>query len=178
MDSNPTSWYQDPLKISAVITAFATVAYFVTSILLWRATRAATETTRRMFEAANRPYVGIESISPNIQQGLFIISLIVRNYGNAPAYISGGTIQCFSNGTLYPSEPLGKVLTLQPNASYPLAVKLEGSKVYTDAKAWGTIEIRLNCTYKGIAKQTYNQKEEYSYDRDMHSFIMVASEGT
>src|SRR5205085_6695132 len=87
MDANTTNqlmWYQDPVVVSTIVIAIATVVNVVVSYFLWRATYHSMKITQKVFEAANRPYLGTQAVK-TIRDDLLRFSVEIKNVGTAAA---------------------------------------------------------------------------------------------
>lgn len=67
IESSPAHWYQEANTLFTAIIAMATVLYTVVSaFLLWN-NRKSIQLTRELFQAANRPVVGTQSVKTRQQ---------------------------------------------------------------------------------------------------------------
>lgn len=81
-------WYRDPATLSglsSIVIALATLLYVIISVFLWKATKRSADITEKMFEASNRPYIGIDRIDAVDKDYPKKIDLTVKNFGTVPA---------------------------------------------------------------------------------------------
>jgi hypothetical protein len=128
------NWFRDPITGSTVMIAFATVVNLLISGFLWRATKEAVdvskrsvEISRKVFEAANRPYVGVENLE--VQRNEATKNLRIRttfkNFGSIPAYETMPSADVLLDNAVQESKDLSKPLTLMPGGpSISLTVDL------------------------------------------------------
>jgi hypothetical protein len=90
----------DPITISTIFIAVATGVNVLATLLLWTATKSSVDIARRVFEAANRPYVGIEGIAthkyPSARK--LEIDCALKNFGTAPAEEEDSEMTPYLNG--------------------------------------------------------------------------------
>lgn len=127
------NWLKDPIPVATVIIMIATVVNVIVAKYQWQAmtnsvsvSKESVEISRKVFEAANRPYVAVEDIE--VQRNEDAKNLRIRttfkNFGSIPAYETillgdvylGNEVQEFKN--------LSKPLTLMPGSSISVASDL------------------------------------------------------
>src|SRR5271157_5451488 len=94
----------DLVTIATAIIAVATVVNVVVAFFQWIAARNSAETAKRIFEAGNRPYVGVESIvclKDETKQYLSIFA-IIKNFGTATAENCDFGWRLYIDGNLLP----------------------------------------------------------------------------
>lgn len=113
-------WFGDPIIASTVVIAIATVVNLGVSFGLWWSTRDSVDVARHVFEAANRPYVGLEQFAtPNDRDKKTLnITAAIKNFGTAPAEKTEVKWEISLNGTVQkakgtPANPA----TLMPGAT-------------------------------------------------------------
>ena len=165
-------WIHDPIAVASVVIAGATVVNLVISLWLWQATADSADVTRRIFEAANRPYVGIENIEANKDEKTHRLFFIVRtkNFGTVPAEQFDNNMQIFLGDDLVPTQGVpDKPKILFPGQAI-LNTGLIGSSSY-DALMAGTVTLRIvtTLTYKGPEKEypAYCNKSQYDHQRNV-----------
>lgn len=112
-------------NIAVWVTALATLAYVVISLLLWRATKQSSEITRKIFEQTHRPYVGMQSWELWKDAGpkghLNCLTLI--NVGNVPASNVHVHIETFDHsGSIEKGTSAEAGFVLFPNQAYTVQV--------------------------------------------------------
>jgi hypothetical protein len=107
------------------VTALATLAYVVISLLLWRATKQSAEMTRKIFEQTHRPYVGIQSWELWRDAGTkgHLNCLTLINVGNVPASNVHVNIETFDHsGCIEKATSAEAGFVLFPNQAYTVQV--------------------------------------------------------
>ncbi len=112
-------------NIAVWVTALATLAYVVISLLLWRATKESAETTRKIFEQTHRPYVGIQSWELWKDAGPkgYLNCLTLINVGNVPASNVHVHVETFDHsGSIEKGTSAEAGFVLFPNQAYTVQV--------------------------------------------------------
>lgn len=178
----PGPWYEDAIALSTVIIATATVVNLLVSIFLWRATANATNVTRKIYEAANRPYVGIPTVDTTLDPPSGTVSFIcqVRNFGSVPAFEVdildsrvtvddeqlNATVGLFGTHAIFPDSHVFHNLsfTNAPNAGHILATQ--------------RLEIQITLEYKGVSENKYRYEYHSRYQPDLHQFMPIRERST
>src|ERR1700730_13680115 len=73
----------DPMTTATIVIAVATVVYSVLTLLLFLTTNKNTSITRQIFEASNRPYLGIPEVNTTIgpNDDALAFECAIRNFG-------------------------------------------------------------------------------------------------
>ena len=163
----------DPVTIATVIIAVATVVNVFVALFQWMAARSSAETAKRIFEAGNRPYVGVESIvcvKDEAKQYLNIFA-IIRNFGTATAencdfgwrlYVDGNLL----SGTEIPANPT----FLFPTLAHHLRAVLY--KSYPRISNGSSIlEIVVRFSYKWQPDKSHIYVEKYRYEHSQNAFL-------
>jgi hypothetical protein len=161
-------WF-DSASIAVWVTALATLAYVVISLLLWRATKHSAETTRKIFEQTHRPYVGMQSWALWKDGGstgnLNWLTLI--NVGNVPASNVHVNIETFDHsGSIEKATSAEAGFVLFPNQAYTVQVATEiVEKVIEENRAlaehvgsgevWLGITLKIELLYSGPSETNY-----------------------
>jgi|CZKC01.1.fsa_nt_gi hypothetical protein len=161
-------WF-DSASIAVWVTALATLAYVVISLLLWRATKHSAETTRKIFEQTHRPYVGMQSWELWKDGGstgnLNCLTLI--NVGNVPASNVHVNIETFDHsGSIEKATSAEAGFVLFPNQAYTVQVATEiVEKVIEENRAlaehlgggevWLGITLKIELLYSGPSETNY-----------------------
>src|SRR6185436_2154375 len=148
---------------------------------MWTATRRSTMFTQRIFEAAHRPYIGIESfdgISHPRPTGVDMqINVWVRNSGSVPARnvvaIWGASL--FSTEVARPIST-GDSRSLLPgqSQSFNATFKFDDRYKAIGRPRIGNLEISVRIEYKGITSQTYQYEQLANYNPS-DGFKMVSA---
>jgi hypothetical protein len=161
-------WF-DSASIAVWVTALATLAYVVISLLLWRATKHSAETTRKIFEQTHRPYVGMQSWALWKDGGstgnLNCLTLI--NVGNVPASNVHVNIETFDHsGSIEKATSAEAGFVLFPNQAYTVQVATEiVERVIEENRAlaehvgggevWLGITLKIELLYSGPSETNY-----------------------
>src|ERR1700731_1469627 len=111
--------------IAVWVTALATIAYVLISLLLWRATQQSAETTRKIFEQTHRPYVGMQSWELWKDGGAkgHVNCLTLINVGNVPASNVHVNIETFDHsGCIEKATSAEAGFVLFPDQAYTVQV--------------------------------------------------------
>ena len=117
--------WPDSASIAVWVTALATLAYVVISLLLWRATEHSSQTTRKIFEQTHRPYVGMQSWELWKDAGPkgYFNCLTLINVGNVPASNVHVNIETFDHsGSIEKATSAEAGFVLFPNQAYTVQV--------------------------------------------------------
>jgi hypothetical protein len=150
-------------NIAVWVTALATLAYVLISLLLWRATKQSSETTRKIFEQTHRPYVGIQSWELWKDAGpkghLNCLTLI--NVGNVPASNVHVHVETFDHsGSIEKGTSAEAGFVLFPNQAYTVQVAtgivenvIEENRALAEhvggAEVWLGITLGIELHYSG-----------------------------
>jgi hypothetical protein len=111
------NWFKDPIAGATVVIAFATVINLMISVGLWIATKQSVDVARHVFQTANRPYIGTETIATNRNRqskNLHIIASM-KNYGTVPSEETELDWQVLLNGM---DQPMTKI-PVRPSVIMP-----------------------------------------------------------
>jgi hypothetical protein len=164
-----TLWYQDPIILSSVVIAVATVVNLFVSVHLARSTRDSAKVTQRIFEAAYRPYLAISVQHAEMDEAAnqFKIIFQINNVGAVPAHDVDISWHVIINGEPFPPVEMGyKKSTLFPQAIRNITTRVTESKQYLSIKSGAKVEIEVSATYKGIAGEQHDTYHKEVYDRD------------
>jgi len=156
-------------NVAVWVTALATLAYVVISLLLWRATKQSSEVTRKIFEQTHRPYVGIQSWELWKDAGpkgrLNCLTLI--NVGNVPASNVHVHIETFDHsGSIEKGTSAEAGFVLFPNQAYTVQVAtgivdqvIEENRALAaqvgGAEVWLGITLEIELLYSGPNETNY-----------------------
>lgn len=163
-------WFKDPITVATVVIAFATVINVLVSLYMGKKTNDYTEVTKNIYKASNRPYVGIDAVKFNKDDGKHLIFLItVKNFGSIPATNVRVSNQLILDGTNIPTagyEFNNKHSNLFPQATDNFIMKV--GSVY-DRVENGSMVLDLTSTikYRGVISDgtsDYEDRETWRYD--------------
>lgn len=156
-------------NIAVWVTALATLAYVLISLLLWRATKHSAETTRKIFEQTHRPYVGMQSWELWKDAGAkgHLNCLTLTNVGNVPASNVHVHIETFDHsGTIEKATSAEAGFVLFPNQAYTVQLATDIVEKVTEenralaehvggAEVWLGITLKIELMYSGPNETNY-----------------------
>ena len=161
-------WFNST-NIAVWVTALATLAYVLISLLLWRATKQSAETTRKIFEQTHRPYVGMQSWELWKDAGAkgHLNCLTLINVGNVPASNVHVHIETFDHsGTIEKATSPEAGFVLFPNQAYTVQLAtgvvekvIEENRLLAEhvggAEVWLGITLKVELMYSGPNETNY-----------------------
>jgi hypothetical protein len=150
-------WYKDPLTVATIVIAVATVAYFISTMLLWRETRDSVRITRDMFEASHRPYIGLTAISHTISDEKATFTVRYKNAGSVPARDFKVGVQVVANGIVVPQGAREEedISVIPPGLEQFDIATITGPNELKAVKDAHTLAILFKCSYKGMTDKEY-----------------------
>jgi hypothetical protein len=156
-------------NIAVWVTALATLAYVLISLLLWRATKHSAETTRKIFEQTHRPYVGMQSWELWKDAGAkgHLNCLTLINVGNVPASNVHVHIETFDHsGTIEKATSAEAGFVLFPNQAYTVQLStgvvekvIEENRELAEhvggTEVWLGITLKIELMYSGPNETNY-----------------------
>ena len=178
-----SEWF-DSTSIAVWVTALATLAYVVISLLLWRATEHSAQTTRKIFEQTHRPYVGMQSWELWRDAGPkgHFNCLTLINVGNVPASNVHVNIETFDHsGTIEKASSAEAGFVLFPNQAYTVQVPtgivervIEENRTLAEhvggAEVWLGITLNIELLYSGPSETKYYFKATIEQGPSRHEF--------
>jgi hypothetical protein len=163
-----SDWFNST-NIAVWVTALATLAYVLISLLLWRATKHSAEMTRKIFEQTHRPYVGMQSWELWKDAGAkgHLNCLTLINVGNVPASNVHVHIETFDHsGTIEKATSAEAGFVLFPNQAYTVQLAtgvveqvVEENRVLAEhvggAEVWLGITLKIELMYSGPNETNY-----------------------
>jgi hypothetical protein len=156
-------------NIAVWVTALATLAYVLISLLLWRATKHSAETTRKIFEQTHRPYVGMQSWELWKDAGAkgHLNCLTLINVGTVPASNVHVHIETFDHsGTIEKATSAEAGFVLFPNQAYTVQLStgvvekvIEENRELAEhvggTEVWLGITLKIELMYSGPNETNY-----------------------
>jgi hypothetical protein len=163
-----SDWFNST-NIAVWVTALATLAYVLISLLLWRATKQSAETTRKIFEQTHRPYVGMQSWELWKDSGAkgYLNCLTLINVGNVPASNVHVHVETFDHsGTIEKATSAEAGFVLFPNQAYTVQLAtnivekvIEENRTLAEhvggAEVWLGITLKIELMYSGPNETNY-----------------------
>ena len=180
MDTSQLSspfWQQNAMTLSTIVIAIATVAYVIYSFLLWKTTRQSINLTRRIFEATNRPYVGVEAGEAIGKDGLIYVQTKIKNFGTAPAIELIGNWVITVDGKPLPTlKQCYEAIVLLPQATCEHKSIINPGEEFQLSDNNHSLEIQFNLTYKSIGRQEYFYREQQRFDHEQSTFVKTSGD--
>jgi hypothetical protein len=172
-----TPWYKDPVAWSVIATAVATIVYAIISSGLWKATKRTAEIaertadiTQRIFEAANRPYIGIDRVNAIDEELKKGVDIVVKNFGTIPAReLCGQTTMKTDKQVVFTNEA-GPTILCQ-GGEFVIGIMLS-TELYSDAIVSNKVPlfIKTELWYKGLGDVEYHVCYNYEYAPERGGF--------
>ena len=169
--------FSDPIVLSTVIIACATVVNVLVSTLLWLVTRRSVKIAEQMFLTQQRPFVGVAGWTFESDPITRRISIGVKfqNFGSIPArkfyanlevYIDKLSIQ-INKMEVNPS-------TLFPNVLSTIRASMVQSKKFESIISWVVpFEIVFKATYQGVGDLKYETYERARFMAHAGGFVAL-----
>lgn len=175
IETPKTSWVHNPITLSTVVIAIATVVNLVVSFGLWLSTKDSVEVATHVFEAANRPYVGLDSFSVRNNREKKNIHFIaeVKNFGTAPAEQADIRWEMLFNGVIQPSTGIpANASTLFPSQQPRGMYAGIGTQTYEQIMSRQiTLTFILRASYNGPADKSYRYCNKGQYDPQIDKIL-------
>jgi hypothetical protein len=169
--------YQDTASFSTMVIAIATTACAIFSFILWRATKSSPEETRKVFETANRPQVGIHNCKFEYDNRRLRIETEIKNFGDVSAIDVHAHWRVVLNDKSLPTAKNINSCGVLPPQAITLIKTIsnpgENTQV-SDIKS--ELHVLFNLSYKDAANQEYYYREWLYYDQDVKMFINMGSD--
>jgi hypothetical protein len=184
--------WPDSASIAVWVTALATLAYVVISLLLWRATEHSSQTTRKIFEQTHRPYVGMQSWELWKDAGPkgHFNCLTLINVGNVPASNVHVNIETFDHsGSIEKATSAEAGFVLFPNQAYTVQVPtgivervIEENRTLAEhvggAEVWMGITLNIELLYSGPSETNYYFKATIEQGGSRNEFRLGRADST
>jgi hypothetical protein len=158
--------WRDPITVATVVVAIFTVVSVVVSAFMWSATRKQAQISREIFEAAHRPYVGVDNVNAFIYPGrngtTLQIGITTKNSGSVPARHIVVMWSVSLLGQDVPREPhVDQAIVLLPEQSRVINTShLLSGEMYTAFRLPDSlVEIVATIKYKGVTEKDYNYRQ-------------------
>jgi hypothetical protein len=171
-------WHQIAVSYATIAIAGFSLVSLVTSFGLLAATASYTKTTRDVFKAANRPYVGVTSIRTvhDKEKKLFVPIATIMNQGTTLAKNTIVDSTLIANGKVVPlSRPLDKPSVLIPGTGLNIS-SAYSEKEHYDKVHNAKLDLRIRIDYEGLNKQKYYCEFEAMRDPENDTFIVIGSD--
>jgi hypothetical protein len=160
------STWQDPVTVATLVIAVSTVVSVLVSYLMWTATWRQAKITQEMFEAANRPYVGVLSVDGMIFSGTkgegMVIQLVfvAKNAGSVPARAISVVWRVWTENREIEQQPhkLQPIVLLPDQTEYLRSTFNLGDE-YKRIQDKTLLNVSLTIKYKGVTEQDYHYEQ-------------------
>jgi len=154
---------KDPIVISTIIIATATVANVLISAFLWWATKRSADIANIAFESMNRPFLHVrETIGGNYGEHSMEMGTSIVNYSNFPANRVVVHWTVWSNENVVHEFSEGPFVLASQN---PREIKclLQGSYWIFITTGKTDVKTAIVVTYEGVTKKPHHYRIEYRY---------------
>jgi hypothetical protein len=158
--------------------AVATVVNLFVSIGLWITTRDSVDVARHVFEAANRPYIGIEGIfvHNDSQKKDLSITVVIKNWGTVPGEKATIEWEVMLDGNAQPGTKVpDKAKTLFPGGILTLAASMGASNYERIINHQTGVTVKVSASYEGPGPKTYRYCEISRYEPDTNAFMNLGT---
>ena len=146
------------ILITAIVTSVATSIYMIFSGLQWLA-------TKRIYEASNRPYVGVEyACIKNRRPDGVNVEVLIKNSGSILATNIRYRFEIILGGVTVCDFESEEFVTLPPQASIILAEKIIDHTIDSYRLNNEPLKVFLEMEYEGISRRKYYYREKNEYD--------------
>jgi hypothetical protein len=177
---------KDPMIVSTIIIALATVANIGISVMLWLTTQQSVqvaqesvEVTRQVFNAANRPYIGVVTIETNLNQKNRRLDYTaeIKNYGTVTANSVEIQLETFVNSQIQPQsyDPETKSGVLLPTSSVFVNDGISDPYFKAVMETGSRLQVKVSVRYFGATGVSHSYTQEYKYDPAANKFFNVSS---
>jgi hypothetical protein len=172
--SRRPQWTRDPIALSTTVIAAATVVNLFVSVGLYISTARSANTARKVFEAANRPYLGVNAVNARFDSNGVEITLSVRNYGTAPAEESDVDWDVMLNGApQFGITVRRKPTTLFPGEEVDLRADIGPEAIPQIINGNLALTLVVRASYKGPDERSFKYTESGRYNPKRNAFILL-----
>ena len=181
MEPDPM-WWKDPITLATIVIAGATVFNLVVSALLWVATYRNARIARLVFEASERPWLGVNlfKVANNPSGKVLRISLRIENFGKVPALQMKARWEDFRIGDLRAvmeeRSPASEETVVFPGVGIGKTASIKGKTYDALSEKVAKLQLSLLITYEGPRRDKYWTKQTYLFDPKAGSFVSLKGE--
>lgn len=170
------AFLKDPMVLSTIAIAIATIANVLISRGLWQVTQDSMEISRRAFASAQRPYLCVSRCELRLQNvGTANVILTFKNYGSVPASSVEEDLRLFVTGVEQPRRnlPIGRYI-LSPQIENQLIQGIDGAALVSGIETGNAVlETVATFKYRSSMGQTYCFREKSRFDHVHNRFWLV-----
>lgn len=167
--------WKEPMVLSTIAIAIATVVNLSFSFMLWRANNEYT----RYFKTSNRPIVGALGVhqTNDLKGKKFHFEVEVKNVGPVPARRVIINHQVLMNGRAVPAIMLSDLpIILMPQEHCFRIGTVFGEEYDRLLNGSSSLEIDYNINYEGYSGEQYKTKGKYKYVKETSGFVTINAE--
>jgi hypothetical protein len=172
------TWFKDPTTGATVVMALTTVANLIVSAMLWVTTNESVNIARSMYEAGNRPYLGVEGIGTGRDDSKKFLNFraAIKNFGSAPAEETDLQWDVLLNGASMGGLSIpAKTSSIMPGNTVFLTGHI-GVENFNDViSKRSVLQALVYASYKGPNGKGYAYCERSQYEPDVNSFMNLGS---
>jgi hypothetical protein len=167
---------------AALTAAGAAVWYAIITRGLLRATAENTAVTRAIFEAAQRPYVGVEELrlnSKDATSGSLFAKL--KNHGSVPAHKANVKLRVDLDGTIISDKSIEQGIALFPGDNIHVHVPLQNellaafTTTFSDSLCVERINVTVSVEYSGPGGHRYEVMTQHHMTKKDRVFLLDQS---
>ncbi len=166
---------------STILIAVATVIYMLTTIGLFCLANRSIALTKTIFEATNRPFVGLSTIDIVNNPALQILAwtVAIENAGNSPAASVEITYHRFLNGECEQTTPPKGLCTILPGNKVYDRLDESRKDIYESTMTeMSILEFAIHIKYQDIHKNNRATHSRYKYNVGLNVFDLAESSFT
>jgi hypothetical protein len=170
---------------AALIAAAAAVWYTIITRRLLRTTADNTAVTRAIFEAAQRPYVGVEELRLNSKEatsGSLFAKL--KNHGSVPAHKVNAKLRVELDGTVISDKSIEQGIALFPGDHIHVHVPLQHellaafTTTFSDSLDVDRMNVKIVVEYSGPGGRRYEVTTQHHMTKKDRAFLLDQSSST
>ncbi|BDV43604.1 hypothetical protein GURASL_25270 [Geotalea uraniireducens] len=175
-NKNSQPKWNDPITLATIVIAAATVINVGAALWVSIKTSEYTEITKNIYNASNRPYIGIESFEVNKDDNKHIlINVHYKNFGTVPASNVKVNYDMLLDGN--PGNHSNIELDDSKSNLFPQSIhniRLKTGSYYDDIiSGKHKLDVVIDIKYRGATKDIYEVNERWRYDPNHNHFHHV-----
>lgn len=175
-------WWKVPITLATIVIAGAAVFNIIVSALLWVATYRNAKIARLVFEASERPWLGVNlfKVANNPSGKVLRISLRIENFGKVPALQMKARWEDFRLGDMRDileerNLPIEGTVVF-PRVGIIKSESIKGKAYDAMIEQGAELLVSLLITYEGPRRDKYWTKQKYSFDPKTVTFFALKGE--
>lgn len=145
--------------ITFAVNAVSALGVLAAAWAAWASTRV----TKRIFESAYRPYLGVHVVNSSIDLTASTLTTtpVIKNHGSIPAHVLSVEWKFRLNGESLPQSHLEKNLpAVFPQQELRVTARLADTTAINATKEGGKLGVMIVVRYKGAGKKVYQYEQD------------------